>query len=419
MKRLAAICLAGLAGIMGAAIAALSLLSSPHDRAPAPGAPDTVDLRTVGRDEFYRVVIPRAKQEGSVDLYSFPPAFPPFWKNVLIPRFEAKYGIKVNFFNTRPHLADQQLIALRSLGRAPPADVYFAPGSHMRLYRRAALAADYNLAAMLPEASAYPPDLLALTAPDGRFIPFHFNQTALAYDSARLPHASVPRDLDALLRWAQAHPAQFALTAPRSGGSGQGLLLAVAYRFMSPQCRKTFTDSWKSDAEASRWVDTSGCMVQAWQYLRALVKVSAMTNGNADTQNLLANKAVTIGTVWEDGAYTFLQQKLLEPSIALTVPQPGMPGSADVLFVVAGTRHPAAALLLIDFALSRSIQQWKLDEMASRTGRADINGSAHYTGPAAPFMVPKSSLSPQLIWPPAAMMIALDRGFDRQVMMQR
>jgi putative spermidine/putrescine transport system substrate-binding protein len=406
------------------AIAAFGLVATFRSLAPAHhharAAPEPgVDLHTIDRNDFYRVVIPLAKREGSVDLYSFAPAFPPFWKNVLIPRFEAKYGIEVHFFNTQPDLADQQLIALHSLGRAPPADVYFAPGNHMRQYRRSALAAAYNLAAILPEASAYPPDLLERAARDGRFIPFHFNQTALAYDRARLAETSVPRDFDSLLRWAQAHPNQFALTAPRSGGSGQGLLLAVTYRFMSAQCRITFADSWKSDADATHWVETGGCMSRAWQYLRALAKVSVLTNGNADTQNLLANKAVTIGTVWEDGAYTFLRQKLLEPTVALTVPQPGMPGSADVLFVVAGTRHPAAALLLIDFALSRPIQQWKLDEMASRTGRVDINGSARYTGPAASFMVPRSSLNPQLIWPPAAMMMALDRGFDRHVMMQR
>lgn len=418
MNRLAAIGIAAMA-IAITAIAAFVLLTPSHSDARRPLPAGNADLQAVRRDNFYRVVVPLAKREGSVELYSFAPAFPPFWKTVLIPGFEAKYGIEVHFINTRPDLADQQLIALRSLGRAPPADVYFAPGSHMRQYRRNALAAGYNLASILPEASAYPPALLALTARDGRFIPFHFNQTALAYDSARLPEASVPRDFDALLSWAQAHPDRFALTAPRSGGSGEGLLLAVTYRFMSAQCRKTFVDSWKSDAAASQWVDTSGCMAQAWQYLRALVKVSVVTNGNADTQNLLANKAVMIGTVWEDGAYTFLKQKLLEPTVALTVPQPGMPGSADVLFVVAGTRHPAAALLLIDFALSRSIQQWKLDEMASRTGRVDINGNARRTGPAAPFMVPKSFLNPQLIWPPAAMMIALDRGFDQHVMMQR
>lgn len=420
MKRLAVIGI----GAAVAAITALGLIGAflsrapARDHAPAARKPG-VALRTIDRNDFYRIVIPLAKQEGSVDLYSFAPAFPPFWKDVLIPRFEAKYGIKVRFFNVQPDLADQQLIALRSLGRAPPADVYFAPGSHKRQYRLNALAADYDLAAILPEASAYPSDLLARTARDGRFIPFHFNQTALAYDSARLAQASVPRDFDALLRWAQAHPNQFALTAPRSGGSGQGLLLAVTYRFMSAECRNTFADAWKRDADANRWVEASGCMDPAWHYLRALVKVSVLTNGNADTQNLLANKAVTIGTVWEDGAYTFLKQKLLEPTVALTVPRPGMPGSADVLFAVAGTRHPACALLLIDFALSRPIQQWKLDEMASRTGRVDINGSTHDTGPAAPFMVPQSSRNPNLIWPPAAMIVALERGFDRHVMMQR
>lgn len=412
-----------LAGIGAAVVAAVVLAVAALQRVPAhadtANASDAFDVRALDRDNFYQVVVPRAQAEGSVDLYSFAPSFPPLWKKIVIPRFEAKYGIKVNFFNTRPVLADQQLIALRALGRTPPADVYFAPGGHMRLYRRAALAADYDLASLLPQASAYPPALLSLTARDGRFVPFHLNQTALAYDSARLSAASVPRDLDALLTWARAHPYQFAFTAPRSGGSGEGMMLAAAYRFMNEPCRKTFADAWRNDADASRWVQTSGCLDEAWQYLRALAKVSVFTNGNADTQNLLANKAVTIGTVWEDGAYTFRREKLLEPTVALTIPQPGMPGSSDVLFVVAGTQHPAAALLLIDFALSRPIQQWKLDEMASRTGRVDINGSTPDTSPARRFMVPESSLNSRLTWPSVSMMTALDRAFDARVAARR
>lgn len=409
--------------IGGAAIAAAAVVSallsiSANTDGFTAARSDPLDAHALNRENFYQVVVPRAQAEGSVDLYSFAPAFPPFWKQVLIPRFEAKYGIKVHFFNTRPLLADQQLIALRSLGRAPPADVYFAPGSHVRLYRRRSLAADFDLVSLLPEASAYPAArMLALTARDGRFVPFHLNQTALAYDSARWPEASVPRDFDALLAWAQAHPHQFAFTAPKSGGSGQGLMLAVAYRFMNAPCRKTFADAWWDDDDAQRWVKTSGCLAQTWRYLRALARVSVFTNGNADTQNLLANQAVQLGTVWEDGAYTFLKEKLLEPTFALTAPQPGMPGAADVLFVVAGARHPAAALLLIDFALSRSIQQWKLDEMASRTARGDINvaPSNTRTSPATRFMLPASALNSQWIWPPAAMMDALNREFDNQI----
>jgi multiple sugar transport system substrate-binding protein/putative spermidine/putrescine transport system substrate-binding protein len=413
VNRYALIGLAALA--VGAAVAGLQSISA-NTHSITAAAADRFDARALNRKDFYRIVVPRARAEGSVDLYSFAPSFPPLWTQVLIPRFEAKYGIKVNFFNTRALLADQQLMALRALGRAPSADVYFAPGGHVRLYRLRALAADFDLASLLPEAAAYPAArLLALTWRDRRFVPFHLNQTALAYDRARWPAASVPRDFDALLAWAQAHPRQFAFTAPRSGGSGQGLMLAVAYRFMSAPCRQSFVDAWWDDADAQRWVETSGCLAQTWRYLRALASVSVFTNGNADTQNLLANKAVRIGTVWEDGAYTFLKEKLLEPSFALTAPQPGMPGSADVLFVVAGARHPAAALLLIDFALSRSIQQWKLDEMASRTARDDIDVNASGASAAARFMLPASSLNSRWVWPPAAMVEALNREFDAQV----
>ncbi|WP_052382295.1 extracellular solute-binding protein [Paraburkholderia kururiensis] len=378
-------------------------------------------LRSLYRDRFYETVVPLAKAEGEVSLYSFPASFPPFWKNIVIPRFEAKYGIRVRFYNVRADIADQQLMSFRALGRTPPADVYFAPGSHVWLYRREGLAAPVDLAGVLPEAAAWPAAAFGRSGRDGqgRFAPFHVNQTALAYDSIAVPSGNVPRDFDGLLAWAQAHPGQFAFTSPKNGGSGEGLLLAVAHRWMNADCRRALAAAWYDVEEARRWIETSHCLAATWRYLRALDSVSVMTNGNADTQNLIANRAVVMGTVWEDMAYTFARQKLLPPTVRLVAPQPGMPGSADTLFVVAGAAHPAAALLLIDFALSRPVQQWKLDQMASRTRRLDMAGPEHAERPSAGFMLPASSNETCFGWPSVPMMAALDDAFVREVVERR
>ncbi|MDP9651559.1 extracellular solute-binding protein [Paraburkholderia caledonica] len=374
-------------------------------------------IRTLSRDRFYETVVPLAKAEGQLSLYSFPASFPPFWKSVVIPRFEAKYGIKVRFYDVRADIADQQLMSFRALGRTPSADVYFAPGSHVSLYRREGLAAPVDLANVLPEAATYPAAAFERLNPRGqsRFAPFHLNQTALAYNSGAIAPYDVPRDFDGLLAWAQAHPGQFAFTSPKNGGSGEGLLLAAVHQWTNPSCRQALESSWHDVDQAREWINTSHCLETAWEHLRVLDSVSVMTNGNADTQNLLANGAVMIGTVWEDMAYTFARQKLLPTTIRLAMPQPGMPGSADTLFMVAGAAHPAAALLLIDFALSRPVQQWKLDHLASRTGRLDLTGAGHAAQPASDFMLPAASADSWFGWPSASMMAALDDAFVHEV----
>lgn len=396
--------------------------AAPATKAP-PGDSLSLSLRTLDRQHFYEVVVPLAKAEGTLTLYNFPASFPPFWKRIVIPRFEAKYGIKVAFYNVRPDVADQQLLAFRALRRVPPADVYFAPGSHVGFYRNESLAARLDLARILPEAAAYPAELFARLDSAERFAPFHMNQTALAYDSARIALDALPHELDGLLAWARAHPGQFAFTSPKNGGSGEGLLLAAAHRWMSADCRQRLDASWRDTDEARRWIDTGGCLTQTWRYLSALASVSVMTNGNADTQNLIANHAAVIGTAWEDMAYTFSRLKLIPPTVRLAVPAPGMPGSSDLLFVVAGARHPAAALLLIDFALSLPIQQWKLDQMASRSGRRDLADAQHEhehgPAPSADFMLPASSLDAQFGWPSAPMMAALDDAFVHEVVERR
>ncbi len=70
------------------------------------------DAATLTRENFYDVLVPVAKQEGEVNLYSFAASFPVFWKEAVIPGFEKKYGIRVNFYDVKEDVAKQQLIAV-------------------------------------------------------------------------------------------------------------------------------------------------------------------------------------------------------------------------------------------------------------------------------------------------------------------
>lgn len=369
-----------------------------------------------GRAGFYARIVPLAQREGEVEVYSYAASFPPFWERAVIPGFERKYGIKVRFFNSRSGIADHQLEAQREFGRPAPTDVYFAPRGHLDFYVRHDLASHIDLASALPEAGALARARLRDLPPDGYFVPFHVNQSALAIDDAYFAStaATAPATLEELLNWAVAHPKKFALTSPRYGGSGGAFLIAVANHFMDPPCRAAFfSHSMTADA-ARNWVAHSGCLDGTWRYFKQLYPVSEVTRGNADTQNLLANRAAAMGTVWEDWSYTFIKYKLLQPTLRLSVVPSGMPGSADVLFVASGARHPAAAMLLIDYLLSAPMQQWKLDELRSRSARTDVVAASRDAASAGN-MLPVSLDGLALPWPPAATMEALGSEFARQV----
>jgi multiple sugar transport system substrate-binding protein/putative spermidine/putrescine transport system substrate-binding protein len=224
----------------------------------------------------------------------------------------------------------------------------------------------------------------------------------------------MPRDFETLLEWSRANPGAFALTSPKNGGSGEGFLIGVANHFMDDACRRAFYDDAMSAVEALRWVNNSACLDTTWDYLRALYPLAAITNGNAATQNLIANHGATIGTVWEDLTFVFVKRKLQEPTVRLSMPESGMPASADALFVVAGAAHPAAALLLIDFALSKPIQEWKLQQMGSRSPRDDIDEEGLPGQPSRNLLsVAQRRAVPR--WPSSPVVAALDNAFVKQV----
>lgn len=110
--------------LMTALLAVAAFGSSAQAQSSQPG----FDAARLTRENFYQVLEPVARREGKLVFYNFAGNFDPVWKNGLIPRFEAHYGIKVEYHNVRKDQANQQLIAVRKAGRPSPVDVYFAGG---------------------------------------------------------------------------------------------------------------------------------------------------------------------------------------------------------------------------------------------------------------------------------------------------
>lgn len=342
---------------------------------------------------FEQILAPLARKEGRLVLYNTAGNFDAVWKQGLVPAFEARYGVKVVVQNVKPGNANQQLMAVHKVGVPAPVDVYFAgsPDSY-ELLRAAGVVASLSLADLLPNLAAVPDaykrETLGIDT-HGSWPIVHRNQVTLAYDSAALPATQLPQSFEALLAWAQRHPGRLAITSPSKGGSGSGFLYSAALHFTTDaDCLARLRQPGGSEAQARAWAAQAACLQPLWAYMTQLLKVAELTNGNADTLNLLNNRQVVIGTSWEDLVQTFIEAKQLPPETRQTLLAKGLVSSGDGLIVPANARSPAAALLFVNMAFGREFQAWKLQHHASRSPRTDVDT----VQAAAPTLVPQSQL---------------------------
>ncbi|KQW29990.1 extracellular solute-binding protein [Acidovorax sp. Root402] len=351
------------------------------------------DVGSLTRDNFYQVLEPVAKREGKLVIYNYAGNFDPVWKVGLIPRYEARYGVKVEYQNVRLAQANQQLVAVHKVGASSPVDVYSAGNTDsFEMLRAAGVIAKLNLGNVVPSLAMVPApykDVVFGVETGGTWPLVHLNQAAMGYDSALLPTAEVPTSFESLLAWAEKHPKKLAVTSPVKGGSGSGFLYAAALNFVSdPECRKVLTNQRVTADQAAKWASSTRCMEPVWAYFGKLLKVAELTNGNADTLNLINNKQAYIGTTWEDLSLTFLGSKQLPPTYRLTLLEKGMVSSGDGLIIPANAKSPAAALLFLDMAFSREFQVWKLEHHASRSPRTDVDAANAVSATASSLLVP-------------------------------
>ncbi len=373
----------------------LALAPTTHGVAQAQPLKPGFNAAELNRENFYRVLEPVAKQEGKLVLYNFAGNFDPVWKNGLIPRFEARYGIKVEYHNVRKDQAIQQLAAVQKAGKPSPVDVFFAGGPD-NFAAMAPLLAPYRLAELLPNlhgvADAYKTTVFGIDT-QGRWPIVHRSQLVLGYDSAQLPAAQLPKSFEALLQWAESNPKKLAITSPHKGGTGSGFLYSAALHLVKdPACRNTLTDPAQTQERAQSWAMQAACLNPLWVYMTRILKAAELTNGNADTLNLVNNRRAIIGTAWEDHVVTFMRGKLLPETFRVTLIAPGLAAGGDGLVLPAKAKSQAAALLFIDMAFGREFQAWKLEHHASRSPRSDV-GTADLSPGMAGLLVPAEQTS--------------------------
>jgi ABC-type uncharacterized transport system YnjBCD substrate-binding protein len=349
------------------------------------------DLSKLTAENFYSVIVPLAKKEGSLTFYDFTDSFGKLFNDQLIPDFEAKYGVKVNYIRGDAQAAIQQLIAAHTAHSKSPADAYFVSSANVPILTQSGIIANIPLTKLLPNGAALDPKVALVTGGvqhGGAYLPFHRNQTAIVFDTRSVPPASVPGDFDALLAWAKANPHKFIITSLAGGGSGTGFAQSLAYaKVTGAECRATLANYAITKPEAVAYA-AGPCMTPVWNYYKEILPVSEVTNGNSDTLTLVANGAGSIGTAWEDMTYDFVGRGLLPPSVRLELVKEGQVGGGDGMFLPVDGKAPASALLLLDFMMSKEVQLKKLQINGSRSARTDIDPAASFTPQQVSRLIP-------------------------------
>lgn len=382
--------------VLSAAICMMSLTVPAGAIEAVDGGPvnvksDTIDFKALDRDNFYKTIVPLAKAEGTVVFFDFSNSFEKIFRDQLIPGFEKKYGIKVDYQRGDGNAAAQQLVATAKAGSASPFDVLFNASSTLGLMIQSKAVANIPFQKLLPNEAAVDQTIATRSSGidhGGLFVPFHRNQTSIAVNTQQVDKASIPSDFASLLAWAKANPQRFAVTSPGRGGSGDGFLQSLTKALVKGDDCKATLANYKIDAEAAQAFVRSSCMEPVWNYYKELLPVVEVTNGNADTLNLIANAEAYMGTAWEDMTYDFTGRGLLPPSVRPFLLKEGEVGGGDGLFMPAKPAHPAAAMLLMDYLIGKEAQLTKLKVNGSRTARTDIDTDKEFDAAQSKRLIP-------------------------------
>jgi putative spermidine/putrescine transport system substrate-binding protein len=344
-----------------------------------------IDLRGLTRANFDAVVTPVAKTETNVVFYDFADTLCELLAKE-VADWSKSTGIGVKHVCVDGDVATQQLIAEKQAGKPASADVFFLPNNNVRLMTGAGLVANLPLVDLLPNAR----DVDASVARESRgylhggtALPFHRNQTSLAYNSQFVP--TPPETLDALAEFAKGHSGKVAITTPGRGGSGSGFLESVLLA-LAPQCKKDLYTYGISDAQAA--AIAARCMPPVLAYFQRIKPNVMFTNGNEASVQAVANNTAYIATVWEDDLYTLASKGLVPPSIHPVLLKTGQVGDGDGMIILSTTSKLEASLLLADFLMGDKVQIDKLEQTGSRTARIALKTRGQIPAKMAPFLLP-------------------------------
>jgi len=219
----------------------------------------------------------------------------------------------------------------------------------------------------------------------GYVVPAWRNQAVFAYDSRFV--SEPPESLTELEKWVKSNPGRFTYCDPARGGSGQAFVNSVIYwltggpqRYFGHYDRTIVDEEWP----------------KLWAWLRNIGPYVVYAAGNDDALGKLARGEVWIAATWEEMFLRWRSDGRLPESVRAYLPAPGLPGGADFLGVPANSTKKAAALMFMNYLLSKESQSTLVEMLKMRPVRTDVP----VPEALAQLMIPKEELElHRLPWP--------------------
>jgi putative spermidine/putrescine transport system substrate-binding protein len=346
-----------------------------------------VDLAQLNRNNFATVITPVAKQQTSHEIvfYDFADTLCELLASE-VAKFTANTGIPVKHVCVEGDAATQQFIAAKQANSASPADVFFGPNNNMRALTEAGVVANIALVDLLPNTAKLEENAARRSrgfSHGGTIVPFHRNQTVLAYNSAEVK--DLPDTLAGVFDYVKQNGIKIAITNPTEGGSGSGFL-ETAMLALAPDCKDDLYNFELTKEEAQAVAEK--CMKPVIEFFKAAKPMIEFTNGNEASIQAIANNVAPIATVWEDDLYTLASKGLVQKTVRPVLLKTGEVGDGDGMFVSASTPSLEASLLLADFLMSDEVQIMKMEKTGSRTARLDLGTGGKIPPELAQFLVP-------------------------------
>ncbi len=283
------------------------------------------------------------------------------WENNLIPMFEKQNpGIKINLVFSQSGAGNQATIdrmaAAKKAGQASGIDILEGPVSD---------AGDAGLLTKLDAKKIFRLNRVeenVFNRLKGYGLPYRGSSVVLAYDSTKV--SKPPLNLEALLAWITAHPGQFTYNTPDTGGSGNAFVTRILRLGISDGDANTFETGYDA-ALVKQWD-------KGFETLKNLSK--SLYNGgqysknNAETLQLLAKGAITMGPVWSDQGLSALSNGTLPTNIKLAQINPPFYGGSSYLGVAADSPNQAVAFRFLNWVLSDEAQTVVTDKMNGYPG---------------------------------------------------
>ena len=283
------------------------------------------------------------------------------WENNLLPMYEkANPDVKFNFVFSQSGAGNQATIdrmaAAKKAGQTSGIDLIEGP---------VADAGDAGLLTKLDAKKIFRLNRVeenVFNRLKGFGVPYRGSSVVLAYDSSKV--AKPPLNLPDLLVWIQKNPGQFTYNAPDSGGSGNAFVTRIMRLGISDADANTFETGY-DPALIKQWD-------KGFETLKNLSK--SLYNGgqysknNAETLQLLAKGAITMGPVWSDQGLSALAQGILPPQIKLAQINPPFYGGSSYLGVAADSPNQTASFKFLNWVLSEEVQSVVVDKMNGYPG---------------------------------------------------